>query len=232
MSVNTSWASLALTQEKAFSQNKQDTTISKIGKFSAAKTITTSSFAFAVVETALSTIAQIFLAPLYFISPKNYSIITQHTKDSFETAIVSVRQTLGVLQSPKLSHQRGLLDLKNLMISSKDFFSEKAIIALDFGKEHKKAVSALALTTFFATCYFFFPERIYNELCKNASNAASRIYNNGVQLISSTPQAPSNHAFMDVELPVSIKDSDEYSAPKLLIGLALITVLSGFVFKS
>lgn len=236
MTNNTSWTNLALTQEEAFSRNVEDTSLAKIGKFAVAKTITTGSFAFAIIETTLSAVAQVFLAPLYLVSPKSYSVLTQHRKDSFQTAVSAALHTFGFPDSPKSLDKSRLQRFKDSFEASIEVLSKKAIETLDFGKDHKKAIAALALSTIAATAYFFLPQHLSTEFNESAQKISSQTYESDASLknwifelfspINSMDPPPNN----SIELPESqaIRDQ-EHDVPLYLVIGALLVGVTGFI---
>ncbi|NGX26791.1 MAG: hypothetical protein K940chlam6_00716 [Chlamydiae bacterium] len=143
----------ALTQAEAFQYSKKDTYIKKAGKFTAGTFITTSAFVTAVVETAFSLVASILTSPAYFIAPKRYAKITNHTADSARTVLKAAKLTFGaetkksVAPAPKITLSR--------VEKYKEFAKAQITNALQFSKDNQKAMLAATLTIILLGAYAY-----------------------------------------------------------------------------
>jgi len=187
MTQNTSLAGLALTQEQAFTYKADDRAFVKAGKFTVGTAITTASFAFAIVETALSAIATAILSPSNLTRFNGaYKAAATRTRDSAHTVAQAARRTFGiekkVAEAPKALDKTRVQKFKDFIQTSASKVSENAHRALNFGKEHKRPFIAASLTAALATAYFFAPEGIASDVADSVGNLPCTVFNAGMDL--------------------------------------------------
>lgn len=187
MTQNTSLAGFALTQEQAFSYKADDRALVRAGKFTVQTAITTSSFALAIVETALSAIATAILSPSNLTRFNGaYNAAATRTRDSAQTVAQAARRTFGIEQkvadAPKALDKTRVQKFVDIVKNYANKAGEKTSPALDFGKEHKKAIAAASFTAAIATAYFFAPEGIASDVADSVSNLPCTVFNAGMDL--------------------------------------------------
>ncbi|NGX47566.1 MAG: hypothetical protein K1000chlam3_00945, partial [Chlamydiae bacterium] len=100
-----------------------------------------------------SLVASILTSPAYFIAPKRYAKITNHTADSARTIVAAAKRTFGaetkkaVAPAPKIAPSR--------VEKCKEFAKAQITNALQFSKDNQKAMLAATLTIILLGAYAY-----------------------------------------------------------------------------
>ncbi len=163
----------ALTLERAFQYSESDTIFSKLGKFTVGTALTTTACIAAIVETTLAALLTVLTAPAYFLAPNRFAFFGRHTVNSAGTIIQAVKRSFGagvehaklpgdaevkqktpVSPAPPAPPSIQSKKVEQLPEPSQNFASR----ALQFSKEHKTLMIAIALgtATLAATAFYFY----------------------------------------------------------------------------